>query len=123
MVDWKESDTARHKCYTGAGNEQIEENLHRLCADGKQVVLRCPIIPGYNDREDHFRKIAGLTQELPLVGAELMPYHSMGVSKIAKFGLEDRIQYITAREPDKETVRRWWETCRRYGGRMIHEDK
>ena len=122
LVDWKESDEQRHKEYTGAGNQQIYENICQLHKDGHKVLLRCPIIPGYNDREDHFRRIAELTQEFPdLIGAELLPYHAMGVGKIEKFGLEGELSYIVAEEPAKETVARWLEQCREFGGRMVNQ--
>ena len=122
LVDWKESDSRRHKEYTGMGNEQIYDNIRRLCRDGHSVLLRCPIIPGYNAREDHLKRIAGLTQEFPeLLGAELMPYHSLGVGKIDKFGLEGKIRYIRAEEPSRETVRQWIAQCAAWGGRIINE--
>ncbi|MCI2062177.1 MAG: glycyl-radical enzyme activating protein [Eubacteriaceae bacterium] len=122
LVDWKASDPAKHKEYTGMSNEIIYENLCRLNDSGKKVLLRCPIIPGYNDNEDHFRKIAEITKRLDKsIGAELLPYHSMGVGKIEKFGLEDRVRYIVAKPPAKETVEEWVRKCRSYGGRMVNE--
>ena len=122
LVDWKVTDEALHRKYTGHSNRLVEENIRRLHRDGRRVILRCPIIPGYNDTEDHFQKIAAFTRELPgLVGAQLMPYHSLGLGKIQRFGLEGQVDYITAQPPTAETLRGWVQLCQSLGGRMLNE--
>lgn len=122
FADWKESDSERHRAYTGSGNEMIYHNIKRLCEDGCEVLLRCPIIPGYNDRLDHFKRISEITKEFPqLIGAELLPYHRLGLGKIEKYGLAGIIEYVEAEEPTKEIVDGWIDLCRRYGGRIINE--
>ena len=65
LFDWKESDPIRHKQYCGVDNRQITDNLRRLHADGAAIRLRCPIIPGYNDRPDHFEGIAPPRRSAP----------------------------------------------------------
>jgi len=107
LYDWKETDPQRHKQSTGVSNERIAANLRALHAAGAKILLRCPIIPGLNDREGHFEGIARLARELDgLEGVELMPYHKLGESKTARFGLtgEDR---ISAEAPSRETVDAW----------------
>lgn len=122
LVDWKESDPELHRQYTGVDNHKILENLRALHDTGAAILLRCPIIPGCNDREDHFARIAELTAELPrLIGAELLPYHSLGVSKNARFGLDNLIPPFSAETPADDDVRRWVEFARSRGGRIINE--
>lgn len=122
LIDWKVSDPEKHKAYTGARNEMVYRTIKSLHDEGRDVLLRCPIIPGYNDSEDHFRKIAEMTREMPgLRGAELLPYHSLGVNKIEKFGLQDRVEYIVSTSPPKEQVDQWIDRCISYGGRIINE--
>lgn len=121
LVDWKVTDDALHRQYTGLSNQKVLQTIHRLHDDGYRVLVRCPIIPGYNDKESHFKRIAEMTVEMPgLIGAELMPYHSLGVGKIRRFGLENRLEYIVSTPPSKETIRSWIEICRSYGGRIIN---
>lgn len=88
LFDVKETDPARHQAFTGADNRQILENLRYLDRMGKQIVLRCPIIPGLNDRADHAAGIAALAGELSHV-AEIViePYHTLGVGKYGRLGL------------------------------------
>ncbi len=89
LYDWKESDSRRHEEFTGVSNELILTNLRRLHAGGARVRLRCPIIPGLNDRPEHFAGIASLVKELDgLDGVEIMPYHRLGVGKMERFGLD-----------------------------------
>lgn len=87
LWDVKESDPVRHKQFTGADNALILDNLRRLDALGAQTVLRCPIIPGYNDRADHFEAIAALANSLRHVQRiDVEPYHPLGESKSAAIG-------------------------------------
>ena len=117
LFDIKETDPARHREYTGAGNEQIINNLAFLSESGARVILRCPVIPGLNDREDHFKAIARLTNEYDGVeGAEIMPYHKLGVSKAARMGLPPQETY---EQQSDETVEGWKQIIREAGGKVL----
>ena len=88
LFDCKEMDAQRHKDFTGQSNILILENLRSLHAAGVRIQLQCPIVPGFNDREDHFAGIADLSRSLPkLEGVRLLPYHPLGESKLRRFGL------------------------------------
>ncbi len=82
LYDYKETDSEKHKSFTGVDNSRILSNLRMLGFLGKQIILRCPIIPEYNDTDEHICGIAALANELPTVlRVELEPYHSFGVDK------------------------------------------
>ena len=82
LYDFKESDAEKHKQYTGVGNELIIENLNTLNNLQKNVYLRCPIIPTYNDRCDHYDKIAELSNTFSCIKEiNIEPYHSFGENK------------------------------------------
>ncbi|MCI8417393.1 MAG: glycyl-radical enzyme activating protein [Lachnospiraceae bacterium] len=49
LYDLKLMDSARHKAYTGLGNEQILSNVQMLTEAGAKVIIRVPLIPGYTD--------------------------------------------------------------------------
>ncbi len=87
LYDLKESDPERHRQYTGVPLEPILENLARLDAAGGESILRCPVIPGLNDRDDHADGIARTANTLAHVREiNLMPYHPLGESKLARLG-------------------------------------
>lgn len=89
LCDYKATDSELHLQLTGQGTEQILSNLAYLCQQEKAVVLRCPMIPGVNDSEDHFQAIAALCKQYPnLQGVELMAYHNLGVAKSEHIGEE-----------------------------------
>ena len=121
LYDIKETDPARHAEYTGAPNEGILRNLRTLCARGAAVLVRLPIVPGLNDRPDHFRAVAAIARELPgLLGFEMMPYHRLGTGKRDRFGLApDGLADTEA--PDAATVAGWVRTLRELGVEVVHE--
>lgn len=106
LYDFKESDPTRHRQYTGVDNERILDNLFRIDQEGIPVVLRCPIIPGYNDRKDHFQKIAETGNRLKhLVRIEIEPYHTLGISKYEALGKKILLPDVAM--PDQTTVNQW----------------
>lgn len=87
LFDIKETDEERHKKYVGVGMKTIQENLQYLNKRGCKIVLRCPIIPDVNLREDHFHLIAELAESLNgVIEVNLEPYHPMGLKKGNRIG-------------------------------------
>lgn len=106
LWDIKETDSDRHKEYTGVYNERILDNLRRLNAAGGQIVLRCPIIPGYNDREEHLKAIGALAEKLSNVQrVDVEPYHPLGKSKSRDLGKEYPLEELSF--PEEEAVKEW----------------
>lgn len=87
LCDYKATDPELHKRLTGQSNELILENLDYLYHQGKEIVLRCPMIPDINDTEDHLQAIVRLCQQYPdLKAVDLMAYHNLGVAKSGHIG-------------------------------------
>ena len=87
LYDFKETDPDLHRRWTGQDSRLILDNLEFLASRGAEITLRCPIIPGCNDREDHFAGIAGLLRRLPAIRrCECMAYHSLGAVKYKEIG-------------------------------------
>ncbi|MFA6109745.1 MAG: glycyl-radical enzyme activating protein [Candidatus Latescibacterota bacterium] len=109
LYDLKETDEARHREFTGASNRGIIDNLCQLCRRGARVRLRLPLIPGLNDRPDHFAAVAALVASLPPFdrnGVELMPYHRLGLAKRERLGL-DGDSPLEIEPPSSATVDGW----------------
>jgi pyruvate formate lyase activating enzyme len=65
----------------------ILRNLKALHDHGAKIQLQCPIVPGYNDREEHLQAICAIAKNLPgLVGMRLLAYHPLGTDKLRKLG-------------------------------------
>lgn len=102
LIDWKETDPARHRRYTGVDNEAIRQNILALDRGGAEILLRCPIVPSLNDRADHFVGIAALASELRNVrGIEVMPYHPLGASKSRNLGVDYPLEDVGFAQADQ----------------------
>jgi pyruvate formate lyase activating enzyme len=121
LYDIKELDEQCHKKYTGVTNALILENLKALHDAGAAVLIRLPIVPGLNDRRDHFEGVAGLAAKLPrLLGVEIMPYHRLGTSKRERMGIKAELE-LTIEAPKPETVAKWVRMLHGFGVKVINE--
>ena len=94
LFDIKETDPVLHKKFTGVSNATIMENLSYLNSLHKHIILRCPIIPNLNQRQDHLRALALLAQEFSAVHSiELEPYHPIGLAKYQQLGMTPTYDY------------------------------
>jgi pyruvate-formate lyase-activating enzyme len=89
FVDVKHMDSATHQSETGVGNEQILANLAALATSPRQtrVVVRIPIVPGFNDSTENLQATARFLARLHLTEVNLLPFHRMAASKYVQLGL------------------------------------
>ena len=106
LYDWKLTDEKLHEKYTGVSNIQILDNLRAIDSANVKIILRCPIIPGINDTEEHFGGIAGVANSLKnILAVEIEPYHSLGNGKYNKLGKTEKIQNF--QQPTGQQVEEW----------------
>ncbi len=92
MADFKIWDNHKHKQYTGVNNDIIKENFKRLDALGTPFMVRTPIIPTINDSVDEIVKIRDFIKDFKnIVDYELLPYHSLGVTKQKALGISETV--------------------------------
>ena len=104
LFDIKETNADKHLRYTRTEMNLPQENIRKLDKLGIPVLMRCPIIPGVNDRADHFEALAALFTSLDhAVGIQLMPYHRLGQGKTTRFGAQSQ----DFRVPESEEVTNW----------------
>ncbi len=116
LFDYKLYDSALHKKYTGAENVRIIKNLKLLDNIGAKVILRCPVIPGVNDIEEHFRAIGEIAEELnSVIGIEVSPYHELGISKGEHLGEKAALFPV----PDKKQVGEYIDTIKKYTSKSV----
>lgn len=117
LWDYKETNEEKHRQFTGADRQRILENLRYLHRKEAEIVLRCPIIPGCNDTEEHFQGIAKISRELEhLKGVELMPYHRFGMSKDQRIGRMRQKEYEVPSDSQKKS---WEQRIIDMGGRIF----
>jgi pyruvate formate lyase activating enzyme len=92
LFDIKHINSSIHKKLAGKGNEPILRNLELVVRAKKPIIIRTPIIPGYNDSEADIRLIAKAMLEMESLNKiQLMPYHKYGVGK---YGMLDRQYHL-----------------------------
>ena len=91
LLDIKHMDSETHRQLTGVPNEVILDNIKHVYHDLKvPVIVRVPVIPGYNDSDENIYATAAFTaKELGMdVAVHLLPYHRLGESKNDSLGKE-----------------------------------
>jgi pyruvate formate lyase activating enzyme len=105
FIDIKHMDSAAHRGETGAGNELILHNVEAVaCAgwDGR-LVIRVPIVPGYNDTVENLQATGAFLAKLNLKEVNLLPFHRLGRSKYEQLGLN--YEYAQVESPPREVMR------------------
>jgi pyruvate formate lyase activating enzyme len=98
--DIKHMDSRIHKELTGVPNELILENAKKA-SKMRPIIIRIPLIPGYNDSEENLLKTAKFAANLGenLLRVELLPYHKFGIGTYEQLG---RIYELKDVEPASE---------------------
>jgi len=86
LFDIKAIDTELHKRFTGVGNTLILDNARRIATMDKAIIIRVPIIRGYNDSDEHIKAVAEFMQENGLKRLDLMSYQQLGEGKYEQLG-------------------------------------
>jgi len=106
LYDIKETNAELHLKYTGVSNQLLVDNLIKLDRAGSATMIRCPIIPGLNDRPEHFETIASIANRLEHVQEiNILPYHPLGNSKSNRLGKEPILKDITM--PSETQAQNW----------------
>ncbi len=101
LYDLKHLDPAEHKRKTGVGNELILENLKKLSAAKKDIRIRIPLIPGYNDHPEYMKSVALFLKDLPypVNGIDLLPFHNWCQDKYRWLGIKWSLEDLEATDP------------------------
>lgn len=86
-MDLKHIDPAVHKALTGVDNALILQNIQKISDFGIPIIIRTPVIPGYNDDDDNIIGIAEFIRSIANVkDYELLAYHKLGEVKYRALG-------------------------------------
>lgn len=115
LYDIKHMDSAIHKRLTGVPNEIILDNVQYIYKTLKvPVIIRVPIVPGYNASLDNIEAIAQfvsshLSHEVEI---NLLPYHNLGESKNQSLGIA---QLHTIETPSSNLMKNLVDVVSAYG--------
>ena len=95
LFDYKLTDEEEHIKWTGVSQKVPLRNLIKINELKGTVHLRCPIIPGLNDSENHFETIRKFKQCYHCIKQiEIMAYHDTGVGKWEACGKTYKLPHI-----------------------------
>jgi len=89
-------DSEKHQILTGKPNELILENLKKLSRETVPIIIRIPLVPGYNDQEENIKSTANFVRKLGdnIVRVEILPYHRLGIAKYKQLGREYQLNDV-----------------------------
>lgn len=95
LLDYKITGQEKHRHWTGVTNEIVLKTLVSIDRFGGNVILRCPIIPGVNDEDEHFNEIRRLKERHKCIKqVEIMAYHDIGKGKWEQCGKTYELAHI-----------------------------
>lgn len=103
LLDIKHIDDTACRELTGHGNSHTLAFAKFLSDNGKKIWIRQVLVPGYTDDEENLKKTRAFIDTLSTVEkVEVLPYHTMGVVKYEKLGMDYPLKDTQA--PSKERV-------------------
>jgi pyruvate formate lyase activating enzyme len=91
LLDLKHLDPERHREATGVSNTLIMSNLRRVVQSGARVVVRIPMVAGFNDGEENISETITFLRTLdPVPEVNLLPFHRAARDKHRRFGMPYR---------------------------------
>lgn len=104
LFDIKGLNEEQHRRNTGVSNAPILENLREMDRMGKPVIIRCPVVPGYN--LDEMEAVADLLSSLSCVRrVDLIGYHEYGSTKYPETGMAYTMDASPMSQAELEALR------------------
>ena len=103
LMDIKHMNPQKHEQWTGRPNTMMLENAMKIASSKMcKLIIRVPVIPGFNDTEAELLAIAKYAESLPGVDEiNILPYHNYGEGKYEGLGRS----YDMGKAPLMETSR------------------
>jgi len=96
FADIKHMEPECHRSGTGVDNGRILDNFRRISESDwtGRLVVRIPVVPGFNDDHDNIRATALFASRLGLTECNLLSLHRLGLSKYEQLHLESPLANI-----------------------------
>ncbi len=101
LFDLKHTDADVLKDAAGADLETILGNLSRAARNDCGVILRTPVIPGFNCCNEVLDSIFAIALDNQIAEVHLLPYHVLGKNKYAQLGLRYPYPHTTALDKEE----------------------
>lgn len=103
LLDIKHIDDEGHKGLTGHSNQNVLAFAKYLSDIGKPMWIRHVLVSGITDNDEYLKSLSQFISGLKTVQkVEVLPYHTMGVSKYEKLGVDYPLKGL--QPPQKERI-------------------
>lgn len=114
MMDIKHIDPVIHKQFTGVDNTKILENAIYISKMAKEMIVRVPVIPGFNADKKTITGIAKFATYMHNIKQiHLLPYHDLGSNKYGMLGKDYTLSDV--KTPEASTMEELKEIVESYG--------
>ena len=105
LYDLKAFDSTRHQRLTGVPNAGILENLRQLSRTHRNIWIRLPLVPGFNDDPEDLARLADFVAGLRGIEiVSLLPFHRTGVHKFRRLGMTHELEGVES--PSAQLIER-----------------
>lgn len=112
LLDIKHTDPQMYERITGTDQKRLLEFLSYMKKTGQPLWIRQVIIPGYTDTESQMESLVQLLEGANVQRVDLLPYHTLGVSKWEALGRTYPLG--DTKPPEEETMERLRELVKKY---------
>ena len=89
LYDVKTADPQKFEAYIGKGFREACEHLRKIAGQGTGVIVRIPVIPGFNDDKKSVQETIRFLQTMPVLKeVNLLPFHRTGADKYKRLGMD-----------------------------------
>ena len=120
IMDVKHYDDEKHREWLGVSNRWTIENLKTVSAVHPNMLVRVPLIPGFNDAMEDaegFAKLFFENMDCQKTKVEFLTYHEFGKSKWEQCGMEYK---MAGGRISPATLKHFEDVMREHGVQCIH---
>jgi pyruvate formate lyase activating enzyme len=102
LVDLKHTDIKKFKKFTGGDASLVMMNLIRLSARHNNIIIRVPVIPGFNHTFEEIKQLIDFAESLNTIReVNFLPFHNLGSEKYKMLVMEDNFSEVNKVDPDE----------------------
>jgi pyruvate formate lyase activating enzyme len=89
LVDLKHTDRDKFRAFTNGDAELVMNNLKKLSETEAKIIVRIPVIPGFNHSASEMKQMIEFVSTLKnITEIHFLPYHTFGVEKYKMLDVE-----------------------------------
>jgi pyruvate formate lyase activating enzyme len=118
LFDLKHINAETHRRFTGKDNKGILENLTRVAQSDVELIVRVPLIPGFNADDASLEAMAEFVKTLKRVKeVHVLGFHTLGKAKYNAIG----VSYAFENQPpmQMDETEKWADVFRREGFNVV----